>query len=228
MNTKLEHYSNKMQASTFISTINAQSELQTFIDSLRKLIKNHKNLSISQQRDDLLENIQLIQKQPFLSLQLQRILNIEQQNLDITKYYATFKDILEDYPISVQLQSKRCLDANYKTNMFSSAIANYQKYLFDLLFVMYCFNFDNVDFTVDFIEDYLKFIHQIHVAWVTTKISLREQATINSSILVEIPRNSFVKFYANPVNEYWVKVLFVHHDIEVEGYIQSIYLKKNS
>lgn len=217
-----------MQASTFISTINAQSELQTFIDSLRKLIKNHKNLSISQQRDDLLENIQLIQKQPFLSLQLQRILNIEQQNLDITKYYATFKDVLEDYPISVQLQSKRCLDANYKTNMFSSAIANYQKYLFDLLFVMYCFNFDNIDFTVDFIEDYLKFIHQIHVAQVTTKISLREQATINSSILVEIPRNSMVKFYANPVNEYWVKVLFVHHDIEVEGYIQSIYLKKNS
>lgn len=217
-----------MQASTFISTINAQSELQTFIDSLRKLIKNHKNLSISQQRDDLLENIQLIQKQPFLSLQLQRILNIEQQNLDITKYYATFKDVLEDYPISVQLQSKRCLDANYKTNMFSSAIANYQKYLFDLLFVMYCFNFDNVDFTVDFIEDYLKFIHQIHVAQVTTKISLREQATINSPILVEIPRNSMVKFYANPVNEYWVKVLFVHHDIEIEGYIQSIYLKKNS
>lgn len=217
-----------MQASTFISTINAQSELQTFIDSLRKLIKNHKNLSISQQRDDLLENIQLIQKQPFLSLQLQRILNIEQQNLDITKYYATFKDVLEDYPISVQLQSKRCLDANYKTNMFSSAIANYQKYLFDLLFVMYCFNFDNVDFTVDFIEDYLKFIHQIHVARVTTKISLREQATINSSILVEIPRNSMVKFYAHPVNEYWVKVLFVHHDIEIEGYIQSIYLKKNS
>lgn len=217
-----------MQASTFISTISAQSELQTFIDSLRKLIKNHKNLSISQQRDDLLENIQLIQKQPFLSLQLQRILNIEQQNPDITKYYATFKDVLEDYPISVQLQSKRCLDANYKTNMFSSAIANYQKYLFDLLFVMYCFNFDNVDFTVDFIEDYLKFIHQIHVAQVTTKISLREQATINSPILVEIPRNSMVKFYANPVNEYWVKVLFVHHDIEVEGYIQSIYLKKNS
>ncbi|AWL28847.1 hypothetical protein DJ533_09830 [Acinetobacter defluvii] len=228
MNTKLEHYSNKMQASTFISTINAQSELQTFIDSLRKLIKNHKNLSISQQRDDLLENIQLIQKQPFLSLQLQRILNIEQQNPDITKYYATFKDVLEDYPISVQLQSKRCLDANYKTNMFSSAIANYQKYLFDLLFVMYCFNFDNIDFTVDFIEDYLKFIHQIHVAQVTTKISLREQATINSSILVEIPRNSMVKFYAHPVNEYWVKVLFVHHDIEIEGYIQSIYLKKNS
>lgn len=217
-----------MQASTFISTINAQSELQTFIDSLRKLIKNHKNLSISQQRDDLLENIQLIQKQPFLSLQLQRILNIEQQNPDITKYYATFKDVLEDYPISVQLQSKRCLDANYKTNMFSSAIANYQKYLFDLLFVMYCFNFDNIDFTVDFIEDYLKFIHQIHVAQVTTKISLREQATINSSILVEIPRNSMVKFYAHPVNEYWVKVLFVHHDIEIEGYIQSIYLKKNS
>ncbi|NNP71391.1 hypothetical protein A7P53_16590 [Acinetobacter defluvii] len=225
MNTKLEHYSNKMQASTFISTINAQSELQTFIDSLRKLIKNHKNLSISQQRDDLLENIQLIQKQPFLSLQLQRILNIEQQNPDITKYYATFKDVLEDYPISVQLQSKRCLDANYKTNMFSSAIANYQKYLFDLLFVMYCFNFDNVDFTVDFIEDYLKFIHQIHVAQVTTKISLREQATINSPILVEIPRNSIVKFYAHPVNEYWVKVLFVHHDIEIEGYIQSVYLK---
>lgn len=225
MNTKLEHYSNKMQTSRFISTINSASELQTFIHSLRKSINNHKNLTISQQRDDLLENIQLIQKQPFLSLQLQRVLNSELQDSDIAKYYNNFKEILEDYPISVQLQSKLCLDTNYKANMFSSAISNYQKYLLDLLFIIYCFNFDNVDFTVDFIEDYLKFIHQIHVAQVTTKISLREQATINSSILVEIPRNSRVKVYASLVNEYWVKVLFVHHNTEIEGYIQSIYLK---
>ena len=227
---KIEYFSNKSNESElFISKLNSIIDLEPLLQSSKAYISNGSvkpNLTL--QLEDLSENIQLIKNQAFISLQLKRILKAEQEASDITKHYALFNEVIEDYSVVLNLQSKFFLEPNYKNNTYSSAISSYQRWIIDQLFIIFCFNFNHVKITNDFIKNYLIFIHQIYLAQLTTKISLRKDAMVNSETLAVIPRNSILQVYANPVNEFWVKVVFNHENNEIEGYIQSIYLKKNS
>lgn len=214
------------ESADFVSYLNEHSDLKIRLDQLKDYITQPRvKPKQHQQLNDLLENISLIQHNPFISLQLQRLLQVQPHQNDISKHYSEFKEILQDFTIFISTSSQLCLDASYQTGRYSSAITRYQQWLFDLLFVLYGFNFNNYTFTTAFITSFLGSIHQSYPAYVTTKISLREQPQVNSQIVLEIPRNAQIQVHGQKVNEFWLKVSFNVNAVEIEGYVQAIYIK---
>ena len=226
MAKKLEHHAIEDEVNSFIHTID-RADLKPFIEKLKQFIRHTEAIpSIQLQVDDILKNINEIKAQPFISIQLQRLCDAEKLSSDVQKHEAQFKEILADYHIQMSVASKLSLDPHFKTDLYNSAVAKYQQWLLDLLFLLYCFNFSQSVFNTYLIESYLIFMHEIYTASVTTKISLRDQASVNGTVLIEIPRNSLVHVYGNIINDYWLKISIHINDLEIEGYVQAIYLKK--
>ncbi len=221
-----QHSNNDNAPYSLFSSLDSIDDLQPLIKNAQAYISNTANKStITQQLNDLFDNIQQVQEQPFISIQLQRIFKAEKLDSNITNDYELFKNILVDYPVLVS-HSIESLDPHYKLNTFNSAISNYQKWLIDLLFIIYYFDSDTKKITKDILENFLIAIYQIYSAQLTTKISLRKEPQVNSEILMVIPRNRILKVHTNPINKYWLKVIFDDNHQEIEGFIQSIYLKK--
>ena len=220
---KLEHQMQENEVNTVIHSLEKLIELKPCIEKLKQFI-HHTNAipSIHLQVNDILENIEKIQTQPFILLQLQRLAETEKLSSDPIKHQQQFKEILADYDLQVSTASKLSIDPHFKMDRYNSAIAKYQQWLLDLLFLLYCFNFNKSALTTYFVESYVIFMHDIYQAHVTTKISLRDQASINGIVLAEIPRNTMVNVYGNTVNDYWLKVSVDLDGIETEGYVQAI------
>lgn len=226
---KIENRSlSQRDSQKFILALKHDVALTPFIQQAQDFIAHlPATLGLAEQFLDIQANFQILKARPLSAVQLNRLVQsyAEENQQDIQHYFEQFKAILSN-DVQVSATSRHILDPRCKSEQdFSSSINHYKKGLVQILFLLLAFNRHDFTYTDELITDFLSFLNHIYTATTISRIKLRENANINSDVLMEIPRNTAVHVYGHPVNGHWVKVTVQTEDKMTEGYLQHNYLK---
>lgn len=182
--------------------------------------------SIDLQMKDILQNLDLLQERPLTNLQTQRLNQKLKQHPDsifTLEIFETFHDLW--YPqIQLSVETQQLLNPNAQPYAPNNAeTLRYRSYIEHILFVLLCLQSSDRSQIQLHLLAFIQWINRMSMAATTAKISVREKPSINSQILIELPKHSAVTCLPNE-DDHWKKITLVTHP-EITGYVIGAYLK---
>ncbi|RLL29915.1 SH3 domain-containing protein [Acinetobacter cumulans] len=142
---------------------------------------------------------------------------INNQKIANTENFTFFEESIRDeINVSEQLQS-------FETEEEKSRFLNF---FLQFIFIIFTFHINNLETTSDFKETYIYYVNNIESKGITiSRIHLREAPSFQSESIIVIPRNTPLKVYKEVTNR-WVKVSVNINNIDLEGYVSEVYIKR--
>lgn len=210
-----------------VNQLKQYGQLTPFLDQLQNFsLTVEKKLSIEDCLNDLHANFDMLNTRLFFGMQVERLFATEtlSEKMNVDSMFKKYHDIIAQ-DITVSALSRQKLDPHCKSEYdFSSAISHYKKWLVQFLFILFLtkpvekFHYQSEDLTL-----YLLFIHQIQLGQTISKVTLRTAAKIDSSAILELPRNTDIRLHQHLSNTQWAYISLADND--VQGFVPLAYIK---
>ncbi|QNX87808.1 SH3 domain-containing protein [Acinetobacter seifertii] len=218
-------------------------ELQKSLQTIAQVLINFQNGLISfLQRPDVQEALKAIHN---IAAQFHQYLNDPNVQKNIVQLQRNIVSLVDSHSFQKEyLNNKYAESTNdftvFEKNIreeinFSEQLSSFPSeeeknkffnFFLHFIFLVFMFHISNLDKFTDFKESYIFYINNIDSKGVTiSRINLREEPSFESEPILVLPRNTVLKVYQE-TNNGWVKVSVNQNNLDIEGYVSKVYIKK--
>lgn len=217
----------QMTPLNWFSTLKKNPLILGVSDSAQEILTELNHVpALDLQMKDVMKNLDLLQERPLTNLQTQRLKQKLDHNQDSILILEAFESFHHIWSTQIQLsdETQQCLYPHAKPYAQNNAdTLRYKSYIEHVLFMLLCLQKCERSQIELHLLAFIQWMNRICIAATTAKISVREKPSINSQILIELPKHSSVTCLHDE-DDHWKKITLSAHP-EITGYVIGAYLK---